>query len=205
MKIMDSLKNVSSCAIILLSLSTVFLGINNYIGRQNESELNKNIKILQQSIEDKNIELEDKYIEIDKLNSLNETLERDITSLFNENQQLKQGFENVNDIAIEDIFRVTCSLYNVDYKLVFAIAKLETGNFTSELYKTQNNVGGLKTKDGSRYQSFSTVSEGVVEMVRNIKNNYIDCGLTTPEAMNSKYCPTDGNWSVQVRKIMDNL
>lgn len=109
----------------------------------------------------------------------------------------------MDNAAIEDIFRAACNLYGVDYNLALAIAKLETGNFTSDVYINKHNVGGLT--NGSEYKTFSSVTEGVFEMVRNLKVNYINKGLTTPEEINPKYCPTDSSWASKVRQIMESL
>lgn len=161
-----------------------------------QTELKKENKKLKSTVTLRNSE-------IGELKKSNASLESDVFTLFEENQSLKQGLGSMDNAAIEDIFRAACNLYGVDYKLALAIAKLETGNFTSDVYINKHNVGGLT--NGGEYKTFSSVTEGVFEMVRNLKVNYINKGLTTPSEINPKYCPTDSNWASKVTQIMESL
>lgn len=76
--------------------------------------------------------------------------------------------------------------YNIDWKMAVAISRWETGNFTSNLYKTKNNVGGLYCNG---FLSYNSLDEGIDAFVRNLKRNYFDMGLNTLEKIQPKYCP----------------
>ena len=52
------------------------------------------------------------------------------------------------------------------------------------------------------YQGFSTLDEGIEGFFINLKRNYIDYGLTTPEAINPKYAENK-EWHVNIRKYMN--
>ena len=108
---------------------------------------------------------------------------------------------NINFQTSSTSIYINWFVYNYFWLLKYA--KLETGNFTSDVYINKHNVGGLT--NGGEYKTFSSVTEGVFEMVRNLKVNYINKGLTTPSEINPKYCPTDSNWASKVTQIMESL
>ena len=102
--------------------------------------------------------------------------------------------------------------YDVDWKLIEAIVRHETGNRTSRAYHELNNVGGLMGKEG--LMKFDSKEESYERLVYIIKNYYIDMGLTTIEQIGSKYCPVgaknDPNnlnqyWVKGVKSIYENL
>ena len=76
--------------------------------------------------------------------------------------------------------------YGIDWRMAVAISRWETGNFTSNIYKNKNNVGGLYCKG---FLSYKTLDEGVEAFVSNLKRNYFDMGLDTLEEIQKKYCP----------------
>ena len=94
----------------------------------------------------------------------------------------------------------------VDPYLAVAIAMHETGcNWScSGLVQACNNVGGQKGSGCNGYQYFSSLDEGIKSFVENIYYNYYQYGLTTPEAMNSKYAE-DPNWSANVNAYMQTI
>lgn len=102
--------------------------------------------------------------------------------------------------------------YDVDWKLIEAIVRHETGNRTSRAYHELNNVGGLMGKDG--LMKFDSKEESYERLVYVIKNYYIDQGLTTIEQIQKKYAPigveNDPNnlnqyWVKGVKSIYENL
>lgn len=102
--------------------------------------------------------------------------------------------------------------YDVDWKLIEAIVRHETGNRTSRAYHELNNVGGLMGKDG--LMKFETKEESYERLVYVIKTYYIDQGLTTIEQIQKKYAPigveNDPNnlnqyWTSSVRAIYESL
>lgn len=117
--------------------------------------------------------------------------------------------DNANNIEIEEAsveekniceldeisckIKNTAMLYGIDYKMAIAIAKHETGNYTSNAYVNKNNVGGMmfwdtKTKS-SRLITYTSIDEGIEAFISNLKRNYYDLGLDTIEEIQKKYAP----------------
>ena len=142
----------------------------------------------------------EKSLQISELESEINNLNQTIKEL---NLELNEAHNyNFSDLTLEQKFRIAAKEYNIYYKLLYAIAKLETGNFTSNLWINKNNPGGMRTSD---WLSFSSQFEGIMAMACNIRNNYYNLGLDTPEKMESKYCPDGSSWAIKVRDIMNNL
>jgi beta-N-acetylglucosaminidase len=77
--------------------------------------------------------------------------------------------------------------YNVNPMLLAAIFYHESGNGSSYAVTKLNNPGGIMGNKG--LVSFRTLDEGIDSTAKLIKNNYIDCGLTTLQQIQRKYCP----------------
>lgn len=91
---------------------------------------------------------------------------------------------------------VSCKIYNKakemglneeHSKIVVAIAKWETGNYTSNAFKNKNNVGGMMCS--GELIKYNSLDEGINAFVKNLKNNYFDIGLDTIDKIQPKYCP----------------
>ncbi len=101
--------------------------------------------------------------------------------------------------------------YGVDPYLAVAIVLHETGcNWSCSTKVTQcNNVGGMKsgssTKCGNTsYASFATLDEGIRAFISNLKENYYDYGLNTPELMNSKYASSTA-WAGKINSYINKI
>ena len=73
--------------------------------------------------------------------------------------------------------------------LLVAISKHETGNWTSDLYKNNNNFGGIYNGREEKFYSYKSKEEGLQAFVNLLKNNYFGKGLNTIEEIGNKYCP----------------
>lgn len=102
--------------------------------------------------------------------------------------------------SIESRIVEACNRYGIDSSIVLAIARLETGNFTSHAYLVGNNPGGMSVNEVPII--YSSIEQGVEAMVSNLANNYFAVGLTTPELIGQKYCPVNPNWANMVRSLM---
>lgn len=102
--------------------------------------------------------------------------------------------------SIESRIIETCNRYGIDSSIVLAIARLETGNFTSYAYLVDNNPGGMSVNEVPII--YSSIEQGVEAMVSNLAHNYFAIGLTTPELIGQKYCPVNPNWANIVRSLM---
>lgn len=142
--------------------------------------------------------------------------------------------DNANDVEIEeasdikenvcDLDEMSCKiknvsmLYGIDYKMAIAIAKHETGNYTSNAYLNKNNVGGMMFWDNitksSKLITYDNLDIGVDAFVSNLKRNYYDLGLDTIEEIQKKYAPIgvandpnnlNSNWVLGVKKYYNQL
>lgn len=103
-------------------------------------------------------------------------------------EKKEESQENIcNYDSVTCLIKNTADNYNINWKLAVAISKHETGKYTSEAFKEKNNVGG-NFRNGS-LMTFSSLDEGIDFFVRNLKNNYIDMGLTSIETIQPKYAP----------------
>jgi hypothetical protein len=108
--------------------------------------------------------------------------------------------ENRTDFTIEERIDNACFVYDVPYNLAISIARLETGWFTSDAYIYGNNPGGLSRNEVPI--KFGSIEDGVDRFVRNLRENYLDQGLDTPEKIAKKYCPINKNYAKELRKMM---
>lgn len=92
--------------------------------------------------------------------------------------------------------KVSCIIYNKANELgmsereaiiSIAIARWETGNYTSSAFTNKHNVGGMMGTKG--LIQYSSLDEGITKFLINLKNNYFGIGLDTIEKIQPKYCP----------------
>ena len=112
-------------------------------------------------------------------------------------EELGLKIDNVLNSTLEGYGTTVASLAidkGVDPVVAASIILVETGcKWTcSSLVRNANNVGGMKASSG-RYATFATLEAGLEAFINNLANNYYAKGLTTPEAINTKYA-TNPNW-----------
>lgn len=96
--------------------------------------------------------------------------------------------------------------YGVDPYMATAIILHETGCKwnCSSLVRNCNNVGGQKGSGCGAYSYFESLDIGIEAFISNLYNNYIAQGLTTVEAINTKYAAST-SWSAQVNNYIENI
>ena len=97
--------------------------------------------------------------------------------------------------------------YGVDPYMATAIMLHETGcssgrcsTLTSQCFNVGGMKGGPSCGNGS-YKRFNSLEEGIESFMRNLSNNYIKKGLTTPETINTKYAAST-TWAHQVNNYI---
>ena len=108
-----------------------------------------------------------------------------------------------------NIFAKRCLELGLDPYLAVAIVLQETGCkwSCSSMVRNCYNVGGMKGSpscNGTSYQSFSSLDEGIIAFIDNLYYNYYAEGLMEPEQINSKYAESR-LWSVNVRRYMQQI
>ena len=97
----------------------------------------------------------------------------------------------------------------IDPYLAVAIVLHETGcnSSCSKQVKQCYNVGGMKggpSCNGTSYKRFNTLDEGIYSFMNNLKKNYYDKGLNTPEKMNKKYAAST-SWATKVHHYINKI
>lgn len=121
-----------------------------------------------------------------------------------EEQKLLESQENVELESVEKIEElssectldeVSCKIkkvaqdYGIDWRLAVAISLHETWDYTSYIFKYQNNVGGMWNGMKGEFYSYETLDAGIEAYISNLKRNYYDEGRTTIETIQPKYAP----------------
>lgn len=93
--------------------------------------------------------------------------------------------------------------YGVDWRLVYAIGYLESGNFNSSLARRQNNFFGRKASSGV-YASWPDVETAIRNQFEYLNIRYLARGMDTPYEMNHVYAESP-TWGAKVTGIMNSL
>lgn len=86
-----------------------------------------------------------------------------------------------------EVFYQAGKLYNVDPALLAAISQHETGNGKSQAANERNNVAGMMGANGLK--TYPSVEASIMDMARNISNNYLGKGLSDISEIGAKYAP----------------
>jgi hypothetical protein len=98
----------------------------------------------------------------------------------------------------------TADQNDVDFRLVVAIAQQESNLCKFIPEESYNCWGWGIHSQGSL--GFTSYEEGIRIVTEGLKQNYIDKGLTTPEAIMSKYTPqSNGSWAHGVSEFMSDM
>ena len=180
--------NVGLIKKILQTTFIIFLLIDAALLSSDVIKLQKELNSAAQLINQKEQEVELLYKELNDLIMVNNKLQKEL---------------KLNNGTPREILKIACEEYKVDYILAVSIARVETGNFTSEVFLKYNNLGGLSNDYG--WYKYDTLIEGINAYVSMLKLEYIDKELDTPEEMQPKYCPgKDGeHWLSLVRETME--
>jgi len=98
----------------------------------------------------------------------------------------------------------TSDKYNLDYRLIVAIAQQES-NLCKKIPEDSFNCWGwgIHSQGTLRFTSYEEAMESVS---KGIKQDYIDKGLTTPEQIMSKYTPlSNGSWAFAINQFLQEM
>lgn len=94
--------------------------------------------------------------------------------------------------------------YNLDWKLVAAIAGLES-SFGKRIPYNSYNAWGWAVYTGKSYGAeFDSWEHGIATVSEGLRKNYYNDGLTTLEAIGRRYAASP-TWAVRVSQIMTRL
>ena len=98
----------------------------------------------------------------------------------------------------------TADKYNLDFRLITAIAQQESNLCKNYPQGTYNCWGWGIHSQGTL--GFSSFEQGIEEVSKGLKDNYIDQGYITPETIMTKYTPlSNGSWANGVNKFLSEM
>lgn len=107
--------------------------------------------------------------------------------------------------GLGSIFVSVADKYGIDYRLIPAIAFQES-TLGKNMPKNSHNAWGWAiytgANSGARFHDWEFAIETVA---KGIKTDYIDRGLTTPEAMMTRYTDSDGSWAFGVNFAINEM
>lgn len=108
-------------------------------------------------------------------------------------------------LGMENYLVAKSDEYNMDYRLLPAIAQQESNLCKLIPYKSYNCWGWGIHSEGSL--GFDSYEEAIDTVMKGIKTQYIDKGLTTPDTIWKKYTPNspDGAWAKGVNQFMNEM
>ena len=119
-------------------------------------------------------------------------------------EDLKNLLSGTKLEGIEEAILKSEQEYDINAFFILAVARLESGNGTSEIAINKNNLFGLNTVDKDPYNkafTFNSKSESVYSFSNVIKKYYIDIGLKTVSQINTKYSSSD-KWANKINNLM---
>ncbi len=124
-------------------------------------------------------------------------------------EEIEWGIENTGLKSLGKYFRDAGLEVGVNPILLMAMAKHETGNGTSELFKNKKNLFGFNAVDHDPYNQatdFKDERESIITVAKHLKNEYLDKdgkfynGIST-DGIGTLYA-TDPDWSKKVDWMM---
>lgn len=123
--------------------------------------------------------------------------------------ELENGIKDTGLSGLGKDFKIAEDKYGVNAILLMAMAKHETGNGESELFKEKNNLFGFNAVDDDPYNKasdFASPSESIDKVAKHLKENYLDPkglyynGVST-DGIGISYA-TDPDWADKVDWMM---
>lgn len=105
------------------------------------------------------------------------------------------------ELTVPEKIELACIEHSVNAEIALAIARVETGHFTSTAFTEYNNVGGMSYNE--QPMEYKSVEDGIEAFVRNLAG-YQAKGLDTVEEIGTKWCPINyENWVRLVNTVME--
>lgn len=86
-----------------------------------------------------------------------------------------------------EVFVQVGKRYNINPRLIAAIAQHESANGKSRAAIEKNNIAGMMGRNGLK--SYATIEDSISDMARNLSKNYLGNGLNNIASIGAKYAP----------------
>ena len=119
---------------------------------------------------------------------------------------LKVFFRKYNSVLYDEAEFIVqmAEKYGVDYRLIPAIAFIESG-LCRVIPENSHNCWGWGIY-GGKITRYSSYKESIEVVTKGLKTGYIDRGLVTPEQIVQKYNPSsNGSWERNVRNTYESI
>ncbi|HTK03192.1 MAG TPA: hypothetical protein VL401_00250 [Alphaproteobacteria bacterium] len=119
---------------------------------------------------------------------------------------IKKYLESYNSplVPYSDLIVETADKYNLDFRLIPAIARQES-NLCKIIPPSSYNCWGWGIHSKGTL-GFSSFEEGIETVSKGIRENYLDKGYTTVEDIMSKYTPqSNGSWARGVNQFIAEM
>ena len=186
----------------------IIIGLMSIIGLLASGSILYNVKVLKNEIEKTSNERANRL-------AIQETKNENTPEIVYDGLTLDELADKLNRSLNSDLsgygyqFASKSIELGLDPYLALAIVLHETGCSweCSGLVKACYNVGGQKGDPGcgnSSYQAFGSMEEGINAYLENLYYNYVAQGLTTPEAINTRYASSQA-WSQKIYYYIDKI
>lgn len=125
-------------------------------------------------------------------NEKTETIQIDQEKENTELESVEEIEELPEECTLDEVsckIKEVAEIYGIDWRLAVAISMHETWDYTSYIFKYQNNVGGMWNGIKGEFYSYDTLDDGIEAYISNLKRSYYDEGRTTIETIQPKYAP----------------
>lgn len=124
-------------------------------------------------------------------------------------KELDYGLADTGLAGLGKDFKAVADKYGINPLLLMAMAKHETGNGTSELFREKNNLFGFNAIDHDPYNmatKFKRPKDSIDTVAKHLKEEYLDKNGTyfngvSAEGIGSSYA-SDPDWSKKVNSMM---
>ena len=133
--------------------------------------------------------------------------QKHVVELKKERDELLEDVEELSmqvaNTAPATHYELAASIYGVDKYMLEAIERLETGNYTSNIFYSLNNTYGAQVN--GEYLSYNSAEQSTFELARLLRFNYFEKGLDTLEEIGAVFCPSNPEWASKVNEIYEEI
>lgn len=214
---------INNLIFLMLFISVFFIKANTVFAKEVKVKTENTLILGLKQISDETMNLKDmRDIRFDKLKKdLDEFIEKGSSKISEKSyfyplnptnfteEEMEWGIENTGLKGLGKYFRDAGLEVGVNPILLMAMAKHETGNGTSELFKNKRNLFGFNAVDHDPYNQatdFKDERESIFTVAKHLKNQYLDKdgkfynGIST-NGIGTLYA-TDPDWSKKVDWMM---
>ncbi len=208
MKIESIGKSLFIVGILMISMGVIILNKENYNLKENDiAYLETNVNYVKSSnIQARETASELGLEDIDMKAASGSLIRIEVVDHFTREEIISKLNNKLGGVLAGkgELITDTSLKLKVDPFVAAAIMMHETGNGTSKIARTCNNVGGQKGSGCGSYQAFSNINTGITGMINNLYRNFYSRGLTTIDSIGPRYAES-GAWPAKIHSYVNML